>query len=44
MAMDRRCYNAATNEKRMSSDENFSLGGILSKGNSFALSEPELAG
>jgi hypothetical protein len=28
----------------MSADESFSLGGILSKGNSFALSEPELAG
>jgi hypothetical protein len=44
MAMDRGCYYAATNEKSTSSDENFLFGGILSKCNSFALSEPELAG
>jgi hypothetical protein len=43
-AIDRGCYNAATNEKSMSADENFFFGGILGKGNSFALSEPELTG
>jgi hypothetical protein len=35
---------AATNEKSTSTDENFSSGGILNKGNSFTLSKPELAG
>ncbi len=44
MAMDRGCYNAAINEISTSSDENFSFGGILSTGKSFALSEPELTG
>jgi hypothetical protein len=44
MAMDRGCDNAATNEKSTPADENFSFGGILSKHNFFALSEPELAG
>jgi hypothetical protein len=42
--MDRGCYNAALTKKSTSSDENFSFGGIFSKGNSFALSEPELEG
>jgi hypothetical protein len=42
-AMDREGYNAATNEKSTSANENFSFGGILSKGNPFALSEQELA-
>ncbi len=44
MAMDRGCYNAASNDKSTYTDENFWCGGIFSKGNSFALSEPELAG
>jgi hypothetical protein len=35
MALDRRFYNAATKEKSTSADENFLLGGILNKGNSF---------
>ncbi len=42
--MDRRCYNAAINKISTSADANFSFGGILNTGNSFALSEPELAG
>ncbi len=43
--MDRGCYNPATNEKLMSTDENIPFGGNLQKkGNSFSLSEPELAG
>jgi hypothetical protein len=44
MAMDRGCYNAAINKILTSVDENFLFGGILNTGNSFALSEPELAG
>jgi hypothetical protein len=44
MAMDRGCYNSASNEKSTSADKNFLFGGILNKGNSFTLSEPELAG
>jgi hypothetical protein len=44
MAMDGGCYNTATDKKSISADENFSFGGILNKGNSFALSEPESAG
>jgi hypothetical protein len=44
MAMDRGCYNAALNEISTPSDENFSFGGILNTGKSFALSEPELEG
>jgi hypothetical protein len=43
-AMDRGCYNAATNRKSTSVEEKFSFSGLLNKGNSFALSEPELAG
>jgi hypothetical protein len=42
--MDRGCHNAATNKKSTSADENFLFDAILSKGNSFILSEPELAG
>ncbi len=42
--MDRGCYNTAINKISMYSDENFSFGGILNRGNSFALSEPKLAG
>jgi hypothetical protein len=42
--MDRGCYNAAINEISPSADENFLYGGILNTGNSFSLSEPELAG
>jgi hypothetical protein len=43
--MDRVCYNATISDKSMSADEKFLFGGILNKGNnSFALSEPELAG
>jgi hypothetical protein len=42
--MERGCFNAAINEMLTSADENFLFGGILNKGNSFALSEPELAG
>ncbi len=42
-AMDRGCYNADINEISMSADENFLFGGILSTGNSFALSGSELA-
>jgi hypothetical protein len=41
--MDRGCNNAAVNEISTSADENFSFGGILNTGNSFALSGPELA-
>jgi hypothetical protein len=37
MAMDRGCYNAAINEISTSADENFSFGGILNTGYSFAL-------
>ncbi len=44
MAMDRGCYNAAINKISTFADENFSFGGILNTGNSFALSKPELAG
>ncbi len=44
MAMYRGWYNAATKEKSTSMDENLLFGGILSKVNSFALSESELAG
>jgi hypothetical protein len=44
LAMYRGCYKAATNEKSTSTDENFLFRGILNKGNSFTLSEPELAG
>jgi hypothetical protein len=40
--MDRKCYNAATNKKPMSADDNFLFGGIFNKGNSFPLPEPEL--
>ncbi len=40
MAIDRGCYNAATDKKSPSADGNFSFGGILHKGNSFKLSEP----
>ncbi len=40
--MDRGCYNAATNEKSMSTDENFPFGGNLNKSNSISLSESEL--
>ncbi len=43
MALDRGCYNAATNKKSTSTGDNFSFGGILRKDKSFALSEPELA-
>jgi hypothetical protein len=42
--MDRGWYNAAINEISTSADENCSFGGILNTGNSYALSEPELAG
>jgi hypothetical protein len=44
MAMDRGCYNKAINKILTTSNENFSFGGILNIGKSFALSEPELAG
>ncbi len=41
--MDIGWYNAAINEISTSADKNFSFGGILNTGNSFALSEHELA-
>jgi hypothetical protein len=42
--MDIACYDAAINEISTYTDENFLFGGILNTGNSFALSESELAG
>jgi hypothetical protein len=39
MAIDRGCYDAATDKKSLCADKNFSFGNILHNGNSFVLSE-----
>jgi hypothetical protein len=44
MALDRGVFKGVTDKKSPSANENFSFGGVLNEGNSFSLSEPELAG
>jgi hypothetical protein len=42
--MDRGAFRGVTDKKSPSANENFLFGGVLNEGNSFSLSESELAG